>query len=282
MKKILILFISFLVFSMTSSFATTNWDSEASLNRVNKIGQKIMQANGLPTQITFKVSETEDINAYANIEKEVYIFKGLLQYVEKDDELAGVISHEISHILHSHIIKNAYKSMAMNAVLNKITDEKTLQTANVISQVSSLKMSRNDEYEADLTGVDLMVKAGYNPLGMISVLNKICEKNLDFFSSHPSGDKRVTTLYNYITYNYPQYYNTSYPTQSYADFRNYMAPIVQKRNSNEKKLAKFKKQQEKLKAKRLKDVQKLKNRTNPWETSFAILNAFASSSVEEE
>lgn len=63
-----------------------------------------------------------------------------------------------------------------------------------------LKMSRSEEYEADITGADLMTKAGYNPLAMVSVLYKIGGNYKDFTSAHPSGDKRTMYIYDYITY----------------------------------------------------------------------------------
>ena len=83
------------VFSTAAGFAattTTNWDSAANLKRVNTIGTKLLKANNLPDGITFKVSDEDTVNAYANINKEVYVYRGLLEAVENDDELAGVIA----------------------------------------------------------------------------------------------------------------------------------------------------------------------------------------------
>jgi len=286
MKK---LFLSIAICMMLTASAiaatttTTNWDSAASLKRVNTIGSKILKANGLPTTVTFKVSDDETINAYANLNKEVYVFRGLLQYVETDDELAGVIGHELSHIALNHIIKGAYKQTALNMAMSMTgwassKNEVVAQTANTAQELTALKLSRNDEYEADMTGADLMVNAGYNPLGEISVLNKICSNTVDFFSDHPSGDKRVVALYNYIMYNYPKYYNTAYPTASYADFRNYMAPIVAQRKASEKLTKKYEKEQAKLKKKHVKNLQKMKNGTFGWDASYAILTTLTSDS----
>lgn len=277
MKKILSLFAVLIFFVTTARAATTtDWDSEASLKRVNTIGSKLLKANGLPTQVVFKVSDDESINAYANLEKEVYVFKGLLQYVETDDELAGVIGHELSHISLNHIIKGAYKNAVVSSLLYGLTtstNKTVAASADAAKSLTSLKLSRNDEYEADMTGADLMVNAGYNPLGEISVLNKICEKSVDFLSDHPSGDKRVVALYNYITYNYPQFYNTSYPTSSYASFRSYMGPKVMERKASEKLTKKYEKEQAKLKKKHVKNLEKMKKGTFGWDASYAILNS---------
>ena len=275
MKKFLALLVT-VFFLTTSANAATNWDSEASLKRVNTIGQKLLKANGLPTQVVFKVSDDESINAHANLQKEVYVYRGLLQYVETDDELAGVIGHEIGHIVLSHIIKGAYKQAAIKTALSAIsssTNSKLATATAAAGELTTLKLSRDDEYEADRTSADLMVVAGFNPLGEISVLNKICQRNLDFLSSHPSGDKRVVALYNYIMYNYPKYYNTSYNTQSYADFRNYMSPIVAQRKASARLTKKYNKEQAKLRKKHLKNLETMKKGTFGWDASYTIINA---------
>ena len=66
------------VMAATTTTTATNWDSAAAVQRVNTIGKKLIVANGIGQNITFKVSDQADINAYANINKEVYVYKGLL------------------------------------------------------------------------------------------------------------------------------------------------------------------------------------------------------------
>ena len=60
-----------------------------------------------------------------------------------------------------------------------------------------------------------MVNAGYNPLASISMLNKISGNYFDFFSDHPSGEKRIKKAYNYIQEKYTEYIKKGYPTTSY-------------------------------------------------------------------
>ena len=88
---------------------------------------------------------------------------------------------------------------------------------NTANNLTMLKMSRTEEYEADITGVDLMTKAGYNPLAMVSVLYKIGGCYKDFTSTHPSGDKRTMYIYDYITYTYPDKAKLGYTTDSYKN-----------------------------------------------------------------
>lgn len=254
-----------------SADAKTNWDSEASLLRVNNIGQKILKANGLPDTITFKVSDDETINAYANIYKEVYVYRGLLEYVQSDDELAGVIAHELGHIVNAHCAKQSVINVISTALQPTTQNEKLNLTLQAAQQLSLLKVSRNDEYEADRTAVDLLVKAGINPLSTISVLNKICGNYFDLLQTHPSGEKRLLSIYDYTNYNYPQIIKAGYKEESYNKALLVINNTLEKRNKSEKKLAKVEKEQLKLKEQRAKRAKRIEKSTNPWEQSFVAL-----------
>lgn len=289
MKKILVCFILAFclnlginfqkVFAETATPAIAgivNWDSAASLKRVNTIGSNILIKNHLPSKIVFKVSEDESVNAYSNINKEIYVQRGLLQYVENDDELAAVISHEIGHIVNAHIQKQGLITAIINYFTSKLTNEKVKSGADMANQLSMLKLSRSDEYESDLTGVDIMIVAGYNPNAMISVLNKICGNYMDVLCDHPSGDKRTMNIYDYMTYNYPAYVKKGFNTDSYNSFLLYAQPTIELRKTNPKALAKFQKKEAKLKAARIKRAQKIRS-SNPWETTYSVLKTLSGS-----
>lgn len=253
-----------------------NWDSASSLKRINTIGSNILVKNHLPSKIVFNISEDESVNAYANINKEIYIQRGLLQYVENDDELAAVISHEIGHIVNAHIQKQGLISAIANYFASKLTNEKVKSGVDTANQLSMLKLSRSDEFESDLTGVDIMIVAGYNPNAMISVLNKICGNYIDVLSDHPSGDKRTMNIYDYMTYNYPVYVKNGFKTSSYNSFLLYAQPTIELRKTQPKALEKFNKKQAKLKAARLKRAQKIRS-TNPWEATYTVLKTLSGS-----
>lgn len=280
MKKILgLLFALALGFQLSVQAATTtDWTNKANVERVNKIGKALLSKSNLPTKIEFKVMETDEINAFANADKQIYVYTGLLKFVNNDAELAGVIAHEIGHIVNNHVAKqNVVNTVTSTAIYNANVDYRLKAAANVTNNLSMLKMSRSEEYEADITGVDLMTKAGYNPLAMVSVLYKISGNYADFTSTHPSGDKRTMYIYDYISYTYPAKAKLGYTTDSYKKFMEYASPIVKERNSDPKKLAKFNKQQEKLKTKRLAKLEKYKNAkdSNGWEKSFNVIRAIS-------
>ena len=277
MKKILVLFFA-LVFGIHSANAATDWTQKANVDRVNRIGKALLSKNNLPTKIEFKVIQTDEVNAFANADKQICVYTGLLKFVNNDAELAAVIAHEIGHIVNHHVAKqNVVGTVTATAIANANIDPRLKAGANTANNLTMLKMSRTEEYEADITGADLMTKAGYNPLAMVSVLYKISGNYADFTSTHPSGDKRTMYIYDYISYTYPAKAKLGYTTDSYKKFMEYASPIVKERNSNPKKLAKFNKQQEKLKTKRLAKLEKYKNAkdSNGWEKSFNVIRAIS-------
>lgn len=280
MKKLLAFFVCAFVSVQLSAnaAATTNWNSAAQVKRVNTIGKNILAKNHLPTKITFKVIDTDEVNAFANVDKEICVYTGLLKFVENDSELAAVISHEIGHIVNNHVAKqNVVGTVAATAIYNVNMDSRLKAGANAANNMTMLKMSRTEEYEADITGADLMTKAGYNPLAMVSVLYKISGNYVDVISTHPSGDKRTMYVYDYITYTYPAKVKAGYSSASYKSFMNYANPIIKARNADPKKLAKFKKDQAKLKAKRLAKLEKYKTakQSNGWDKSFQVIRAIS-------
>ncbi len=269
MKKIVLIFIVLLI---NFSFAQ-DWDSAAALNRVNAIGQKILKANNINYPIKFKVSNKADINAYANINKEIYVYKGLLEYTDDDTELAGVISHEMGHIINGHCAKQGVLDTGIAVVSSLINVSNT--TKEIGEALASNKISRNDELEADITGVDLMTKAGYNPLGMISLLNKITQSYVDILSTHPSGEKRLLNVYDYIDYNYPNVISKGYSSTSYKNAINGLEPKISKRKNSTYLTKKFERQQKKLLSKKTKRESKLKGTSTIWDGYYATLKLMA-------
>ena len=110
----------------------------------------------------------------------------------------------------------------------------------------------NGYWRYDISGIDFMVKAGYNPLAAISMMNKILDRTWDIVSYHPSGDKRMIAAYNYIEKKYPKYLEGGYDTISY---QRAAAFIMKKRAEKAEKQAR--KEKKKLE-KKIKKDKKLK------------------------
>lgn len=280
MKKIFGIFCAIILFALQSNAeTTTEWTSETGLIRVEKIGQNLLNKNNLPTEVKFSVLETDEVNAFASGENEICVYTGLLKFVDDDAELAGIIAHEMGHIINHHVAKQSIvSSITSHVISNANISERVRTGAHIANQLSMLKMSRTQEYEADITGIDLMTNAGYNPLAMISVLYKISGNYIDFIETHPSGDKRTMYSYDYITYMYPNKANLGYSTNSFKQFMNYAKPIVSSRNESTKKLAKFNEEQAKLKEKRIKKMNKYKNQYSGWNASYNLLKSLSTNS----
>ncbi len=282
MKKILIaifaLFLGLQVNAATTTTTTTNWDSAAAQKRLNNIAYKLIKSNNLPDGISIKVSAEDEANAYANINKEIYVFKGMLNYATTDEEIASVIAHEMGHIINGH---NAKQSILNTLIANITGDSSKSVGAAAVQELSSTKLSRKDEFEADLTGVDLMVKAGYNPLSMISVLNKICGNYVDIISTHPSGEKRLMNIYDYVSYNYPEWIKKGYTTDSYKRANALISLNIEERNASPRLTKKYEKQQEKLKKEKIKRAKKMLKANNGWNSAYNTLLMLNSTTATE-
>lgn len=267
MKRFIILFLALFVFNVCTSDAATQYNEA----KVTTIGQKVLTENKLPREVKFSVVESETINAYADTNNNIVIYIGLLNLLEKDEELAGIMSHEIGHIMKSHCYKQTFFQLALSLIISKITNQYAAAGAEIASGFASNKVSREHEYDADYTSADLLHKAGYNSLGLISALNKISDKYIDVLSDHPSGDKRLMALYDYINYNYPDDVKKGYNTNSYKNFLETAQSTIDKRNNDSKTYEKYINTQKKLKEKRDKAAQKMMKTNDPWAAGYSTL-----------
>ncbi len=181
--------------------------------RVSRIGHELtahLEKN--PYKFQFFVKKDKDINACAYPGGILIVNSGLLEKVSDDDELAGVMSHEIGHVIHRHTLKQALHNCGLITCLSLISggvggpgDSEKLETAFAIAQkLESLNFSRAQETDADLTGLELEVKAGYKGDGMISffkrlekeesALGKGSARLFALLSTHPMSAERAARI----------------------------------------------------------------------------------------
>lgn len=273
MKKIIISLFAMTIMCLPVSAA---YNAEG---RVPTVGKNILTKNSLPTTTTFKVVEgsvNNDSVATTNI---INISKADLTYAGNDNEVAAVISNEIGHIINGHAAKNKFRDIAKAAITSNLGADNIISTASNSDYVAN-KNSLSDNKEADVTGVDLMIKAGYNPLAMIVVITKMPGSTLETIQGKPSNSERAMNVFDYLTYNYPSKIKSGYNCQEYKRFLAYAEPIVKDRTSNKKKLAKFNKEQEKNKVERAKQIAKYKatGGLTGWDASYTILKTLSESS----
>ena len=277
MKKLFGILLCF-VLSAAGAFAasyntSTNWFDTKNVSHLNTIGQNIIKSNKMPSTVTYKVQDNVDMNASnTNTTQYVYIYSGDLKYVENDNELAAVVAHEIGHLVNGHYTKSSLLNGAISSFNPTTSSEKGAATVDLLKAISSSKVSKDNQKEADITAVDLMMSAKYNPLALISVVYKSdIAKNGGLLDSDLSCEERIMNIYDYANYNYPEQVKANYKTDSYQQALNLIYANLKIRNADAKKLAKAKKEQEKLKKDKLKRVRNMAKSTNPWSAAYSLL-----------
>lgn len=275
MKKILLSLILAGTLAMPALAAT--WSA---VDRTPTVGKQILSKNNLPSTTKFVVTETAVTNSTSNTNDEIYVQKTDLGYTGNDNEVAAVIAQEIGVIINANASKKKLVSNITSAIAGNFVDTNLENTALVANELTLNNMSAKDQMNADITGVDLMIQAGYNPLAMIVVLGKMPGSTVDILKSQPNNFKRSMYIYDYLSYNYPSKVKAGYNCKEYKNFLAYIQPTIDERNSNKSKLAKFQKEQAKLKKERAKQIAKYKatRGLNGWDASYTILKNLSESS----
>ncbi len=268
MKKIIL---SVLVTSLLAmpSFAAT-WSAA---NRIPVVGKQMLNKNNLPSSTKFVVTETDIVNSSYNTNNEIYVPKAELGYTGNDNEVAAIIAQQLGVIINANAAKKKLVSNITSALAGGFMDTSLEKSALIANELTLNNMSEKDQMNADVTGVDLMIQAGYNPLAMIVVLGKMPGSTVDILKSQPNNFKRTMYIYDYLSYNYPSKVKAGYNCKEYKNFVAYIQPTIDERNSNKSKLSKFNKQQAKLKKERAKQIAKYKatGGLNGWDASYTIL-----------
>lgn len=178
---------------------------------VNRLGRWIsLQSSrpGLPW--TFVVLDDAGYNAFAAPGGYVFVTKGLIDRCADESELAGILAHEITHVTSKHHLQ-AIRQSAMAGVGTQLLASQ-IRTSNVAGQlvkdqllslfrtVYTKGLSQTDEFEADRTGVSLAAKAGFDPYGLVSVLQQLRTVTPDnpmftlTMSTHPAAQARLDYL----------------------------------------------------------------------------------------
>jgi Zn-dependent protease with chaperone function len=172
--------------------------------RVARIGARLAAGSDRKDiDYTFKVLNVKEINALALPGGFVYLFKGLVDYMPTDEELAGIIGHEIGHINKRHTVRQMEKSLGVSILFGVLFGDRGVFLQNLAANAIMAGYSRSDEREADQQGYYLTVKAGYNPYSMLMGLQKLNELpdkgNYGLFSSHPEPEARVSLVQGYLS-----------------------------------------------------------------------------------
>ena len=171
---------------------------------VDTLGHGLVQnsvAAGTDWEFDFHVlDDPQMVNAFALPGGPVFITTGLLSELETEGQVAGVLGHEIGHVLARHSAQQIAKSELTQGLLGAVivASEQNAQTAAVIAQLVNMRYGRQDELEADRLGVRILAEAGYDPRALIAVMEVLARAGgggqPEFFSTHPNPENRVAEI----------------------------------------------------------------------------------------
>jgi beta-barrel assembly-enhancing protease len=165
------------------------------------------------------LADSETINAFALPGGQVFITAALYQQLETEGQLAGVLGHEIGHVVARHGAEHIAKAQLTQGLTgaaviaasdpdNPQGGQYAAQMAILIGQLVNLKYGRDDELESDRLGVQFMADAGYDPRALLQVMEILAASNQgarppEFFSTHPNPENRLERIEQAIAEAFP-------------------------------------------------------------------------------
>ena len=153
-----------------------------------------------PYRFDVTVVKSDVVNAFALPGGYVVVFTGLMKKADSPEEVAGVLAHELNHVLQRHGLERIIKQLGFVAVVSIVLGNPP-GLGGVMKQLGielmTLKFGRAQETEADTTGLDLLHRAKVNPEGMITFFQRLAEKDegrVEWLSTHPMSSARADHL----------------------------------------------------------------------------------------
>lgn len=146
------------------------------------------------------IQDDNTLNAFCVAGGYIYVYTGLIKYVDSESELAGVLAHEIAHAENRHTVKQLAESYGTGVVISLIFGSDYKDLVNVGQQLLSLKFSRGDEKEADEYAVEYLYDTKYDPRGVGGFFKKLIKEEKDhneipdFLSTHPASQDRIDDI----------------------------------------------------------------------------------------
>lgn len=184
-------------------------EDESLQKYIDHVGQKIARVCHHPEwDYNYVAVESEQVNALALPGGYIFITRGMLEKLSSEAELAGILGHETAHVVgrDSMNAMSKQRGMQIASIAAAVADPSAGMGAYYAGQFLMLNYSREDETQADLSGLDYMVEAGYDPHGILqvmAVLEGLMERRpVEFFSTHPLPENRLHRLNQKISYRY--------------------------------------------------------------------------------
>jgi predicted Zn-dependent protease len=197
--------------------------ADAAAALVADVGQRLVQrsdASKSPYVGNFNfylLRDPDTINAFALPGGQIFITRGLLNRLENESQLAGVLGHEIGHVIGRHAAEHMAKgqlgqmltvAVGVGASGNESGGYQQQMIAAMVNQMFQLRFGRKDESESDQFGLKYMTQAGYDPRGMIRVMEVLAQasrggRSLEIFQTHPDPARRLEDIKAWLAQTYP-------------------------------------------------------------------------------
>jgi beta-barrel assembly-enhancing protease len=188
---------------------------------IDRVGEKLVantEAAKSPYSYEFHLlRDDRTVNAFALPGGQIFITAAMLGRLSSEAQLAGVLGHEIGHVVGRHGAEHLAKQQLGTALVQAVgvaasdTIDGSRQAqvvAQAVNQMLNLKYGRDDELESDELGLVFMSQAGYNPQGIVELMKILASlrsggASPEFFSTHPDPENRLEKLRSLITQLYP-------------------------------------------------------------------------------
>lgn len=194
--------------SMANEFGGLYQDARVQ-DLIDQIGQRLVSSSDAKSS-TYKfdfhvLADPNTVNAFALPGGQIFITVALLSQLKTEDEIAGVLGHEIGHVIGRHSAEHMAKQELTQGLVGaaQVASDPTsmggAQMAAYIGNMVNMKFGRDDELESDDFGVKYMIQAGYNPEGLLRVMEVLAKasggnRQSEFMSTHPAPENRAAKI----------------------------------------------------------------------------------------
>jgi predicted Zn-dependent protease len=168
---------------------------------VNALGHYLaLQTERPDLPWTFAVLDDAGFNAFSTPGGYIFVTRGLVQRMHNESELAGVLAHEIGHVLRKHYLKLVQTSGALKSTTSALDSAGGNSMLNLAKSMYSNGLDKEDEFEADRIGVVIAARAGYDPYGLPIVIQILREQSASdnnfslLLKTHPAPTERLNRL----------------------------------------------------------------------------------------
>jgi beta-barrel assembly-enhancing protease len=172
---------------------------EEGLAALDEVVRELAAAADTDDEFLVYVVDEDVFNAFAAPAGRIVLFRAIIEKAEDPSEVAGVLAHEMAHVIERHPSKGVVQALGYGifGMLNPGADTVGSDAAQA---VMTNHYSRSDELDADRVGVEMMNEAGYDSRGLVTFFARLEEEGakipgaLEFLSTHPTGDRRAAAL----------------------------------------------------------------------------------------